>query len=159
MRPLRREDIGEACTLLNNIIARGGTTAHQVAFDEAGFAEAFLEGPWCVACHVALDNDTRVAGFQSIETSERLPDDCADIASFARLVPKLRGVGRALFPVTCQVARDAGYKWLNATIRADNVEGLRYYTAMGFKDHSVLRDVPLADGQKVDRISKRFALV
>ncbi|MEX0339404.1 MAG: N-acetyltransferase family protein [Arenibacterium sp.] len=158
VRPMRAGDVPEAAALLNDIIARGGTTAHQNAFDLPEFTRAFLTGPWCIACHVALDGAGRIAGFQSIETSDKLPEGCADIASFARLAPKLRGVGRAMFPATCQAAREAGYSWLNATIRADNVEGLGYYSAMGFADHEVQRDVPLADGRKVDRISKRFAL-
>lgn len=159
VRPICNDDVPEAVSLLNRIIEIGGTTAHQQPFDVASFTKAFLSGRWQIACHVALDAVGGIAGFQSIETSERLPEDWADIASFARVEPKLRGVGRALFPATCAAARNAGYRWLNATIRADNAEGLGYYDAMGFEDYDVIRDKPLADGRPVNRISKRFRLV
>lgn len=40
-----------------------------------------------------------------------------------------------------------GFTVINATIRADNVPGLAYYTKMGFREYKVDADVHLARGQ------------
>ncbi|MDB5552313.1 MAG: GCN5-related N-acetyltransferase, partial [Rhizobium sp.] len=72
--------------------------------------------------------------------------------------PKTKGVGTALFPVTRAAAEKLGLAFINATIRADNVSGLAYYTAMGFEDYDRQVGVPLLDGTPVDRIKKRFLL-
>lgn len=151
------EDVPAATDLLNRIIDLGGTTAHQQRLDEATFASYHL-GAAQIACHVVLDPDDKLAGFQWLGANPHLPSDCGDIASFTRRDAPLRGAGRTLFAATCVAARATGLTQINATIRADNASGLGYYTAMGFVDHSVERAVPLADGTPVDRISKRFTL-
>lgn len=46
-----------------------------------------------------------------------------------------RGVGRALFGQTLDAARAAGLRHIDATIAADNAEGLAYYEAMGFRTY------------------------
>jgi hypothetical protein len=63
-----------------------------------------------------------------------------------------------MFAATKQAATDAGYGFINAKIRADNVPGLAYYTKMGFADHSIDKDVPLSDGTPMDRVTKRLTL-
>ena len=107
---------------------------------EAEFAAMYLHGPDLIACHVALDSEGEVAGFQWIGRHPKLPDDCVDIATFTRRKLPVRGAGRALFAATLEFARTAGYTQINATIRADNVPGLGYYAKMGFADHAVARD-------------------
>ena len=57
-----------------------------------------------------------------------------------------------------EAARRLGYTWINATIRADNEGGLAYYQSRGFETYQIVRDVPLAGGQRVDRVKKRFDL-
>ena len=47
---------------------------------------------------------------------------------------------------------------INATIRADNAGGLRYYNRMGFETYSINRGIPLKNGLEVDRISKRYLM-
>ncbi len=158
VRPMQMSDVPEACALLNDIIAIGATTAHESAFTEAEFARAHLEGDDFICCHVALDGDGQVAGFQWVGTYADLPPTCANIATFARPDPVLRGVGTALFAATGAYLRTAGFDEINATIRADNVSGLGYYSKMGFMEHSVAQDVPLRDGTLVDRVSKRYSL-
>jgi len=71
---------------------------------------------------------------------------------------KIRGVGSALFPVTRVAAEELGLKFINATIRADNVSGLAYYAKMGFETYDRLVQIPLLDGTPVDRIKKRFRI-
>lgn len=151
-------DVPAACAILNDIIARGGTTAYETAFDDAGFEEVFITGPKALRCHVVLDEDGAVAGFQWLGRNPALPEDCVDIASFTRRDPPLKGAGRALFAVTRRSAAEMGFRQINATIRADNVPGLGYYAAMGFIDHAVTPAVPLSDGTPVDRVAKRFTL-
>lgn len=158
VRPMMREDVAEACRILNDIIAAGGTTAHETPFSDILFTQSYLDGADKICCHVALDDQGDVAGFQWLGTHEDLPDTCADIATFTRRHPVLRGAGRALFDETVKTAGALGFSAINATIRADNVPGLSYYDKMGFRDYSVAYGVPLRDGTPVNRISKRHEL-
>jgi RimJ/RimL family protein N-acetyltransferase len=87
------------------------------------------------------------------------PKGLADIATFARTSPKIRGVGSALFPATrAAAAEEFGLEFVNATIRADNGSGLAYYAKMGFEIYDRLVQIPLLDGTPVDRIKKRFVI-
>lgn len=158
IRPIRAEDVPQACAILNRIIEIGGTTAFEQLVTEAQFDAWYVSGADLICCHVALDAAGAVAGFQWLGRNDNLPEGCGDIASFTRREPVLPGAGRALFARTVAVARDRGLAQINATIRADNVAGLAYYGKMGFRDHAVTRAVPLKDGRPVDRISKRFNL-
>lgn len=153
VRPITADDVPQACALLNRIIRIGGTTAFEVEVGEEAFAAMFVTGEDLIACHVVLDPAGQVAGFQWIGRNAKLADDCADIATFARGDSPVRGAGRAMFAATSAFAKQAGYAWINATIRADNVAGLGYYAKMGFVDYAVARAVPLRDGTPVDRLS------
>jgi len=144
--------------VLNPIVAAGGTTAFEDPLSLAEIAALTLEAPGLIAAHVALDPAGGVAGFQYLCRHPALPPEIGDIATFARRSPKVPGIGRALFPATRAAARAAGLTAIEATIRADNVGGLAYYSAMGFVDHRVTRGVPLKDGTPVDRIGKRYRL-
>ncbi|WP_170424598.1 GNAT family N-acetyltransferase [Ruegeria arenilitoris] len=158
VRPMMPEDVVVACQILNDIIAIGGTTAFETPFSEALFAQVYLSGADKICCHVALDDQGEVAGFQWLGTHDDLPEDCADIATFTRRAPLLKGAGRALFAETATRAAALGFSAINATIRADNRMGLSYYDKMGFRDYSVAYGVALRDGTPVDRISKRYEL-
>ena len=157
IRPAQPGDVAELVEILNQIIAAGGTTAIEEPLTEADFALWFLSGPDCVACHVAVTPDLRIVGFQALVKTSRLPNGWVDVATFTRR-PRVPGVGSALFPVTREFAREAGFSVINATIRADNAGGLAYYAKLGFGDYSVAAGVALRDGTRVDRISRRYAL-
>lgn len=126
----------------------------------AEFSERFLDGPYALFCVTAsAPGDGRLLGFQALGRHPELPEDWADIATYAAVGPqKTPGVGRALFRSTRERAGELGLSTINATIRADNAGGLAYYGKMGFEDYRVDKDVPLRDGRAVDRIYKRFAL-
>lgn len=158
VRQMMSEDVAAACRILNEIIEIGGTTANELPFSKALFVQKYLDGSDKICCHVALDDRGEVAGFQWLGVNENLPQDCADIATFARQHPVLKGTGRALFRETVKMAGAMGYTTLNATIRADNAPGLSYYGKMGFQDFAIAYGVPLRDGTPIDRISKRFEL-
>ncbi len=152
-------DIPGMCQLINAIIEIGGTTAHQEMFDEEKFTKHFLNEQKLISCIVAVDQNDTIAGFQAAEMHPGLPEDWADIATFARVSPKIPGVGTAMFVATRKAVEAAGFVAINATIRADNESGLSYYDKMGFVTYGVRENVPLSDGTKVDRINKRIILV
>jgi len=157
IRPALAQDAPQMIAVLTPIILAGGTTAIETPLCADDLRQWFVDGPDALACHVAVDQG-RVVGFQSLGRNVKLPVDCADIASFAQMTPKVRGVGRALFAQTVRAARSLGLAQINATIRVDNTPGLGYYTKMGFVDHGVTKGVPLKDGTPIDRVHKRFTL-
>jgi GNAT superfamily N-acetyltransferase len=147
IRPVAAADAPALASLLNEIIARGGTTAFQRSFTPQRLAEFMLVGRSVICCFVAEESDGALGGFQSLVRSEHLPNDVGDIATFSQL-----------FAATRAEARRQGPTAINATIRADNFGGLAFYNRLGFTDHSIDRAVPLLDGTEIDRISKRYAL-
>ena len=158
IRPARTDDVPELTALLNQIIERGGTTAYQQTLSEADFAAKFFDEADVLGFHVACLPDGRRLGLQHLQALSKLPDDWGDIATFALINSPVRGVGTALFEATKAKAQELKLAAINATIRADNVPGLAYYSKMGFVDYAVAEAVPLSDGTLVDRISKKFLL-
>jgi hypothetical protein len=142
--------------LLNEIIHIGGTTAIELPMLDSEFKDYFLCGPNFIHCYVATSKSTGILGFQSLTRHPKLADGWADIATFAKIKPKTPGVGTALFNRTILYARRVGLGIINATIRADNISGLSYYSKMGFVDYFVDSAVPLSNGTLVDRVSKKF---
>lgn len=157
VRPIEAADIPASNAILSDIIRAGGTTAIEEIYSDEVFSAKFVGGA-TLCCHVVLDDAGNVAGFQWLGRDDSLPEDCANIASFTRRAPPLKGAGRALIAVTTDWARAQGFAQINATIRADNVPGIGYYSAIGFVDHDVTRDVPLRDGTRIDRVHKRLFL-
>lgn len=150
------EDAGQLREILNDIIKIGGTTAIEAPLTQDEFVDYFLRGRNHICCFVAVDEEGNLAGFQSMERRDNLPEDWADIATFARLKKKIPGVGTALFAVSRHYAGQVGIVAINATIRADNLGGLSYYEKQGFHTYAIKDDAPLKEGTKVDRISKQF---
>ena len=98
-------------------------------------------------CHDASSKSNRDAG-----------PDVAQIATFAKVGRTGLGVGSALFRATAEACRAAGYAWINAEIRADNASGLTYYQSRGFEDYGRIADYRMANGQRVDKVLKRYDL-
>jgi len=148
-------DVSAMALLLNQIIARGGTTAKTdpVTTEEVLRWVKAADAVW----HVA-EQDGEIVGFQWIEPHESLPPEAVDIATFVQQGRGGLGIGSALFAQTEAAARDLGYLWINATIRADNEVGLGYYQSRGFRDWTHLTATRLANGQIVDRVCKRYDL-
>ena len=164
IRPARTEDADQMCALLNAIISAGGTTAHQGLFDGKRMIRHYIMPPLAISCLVA-EKAGQVLGFQALERSDpdwtgddALPENWAIIATFVTSSARGLGVGKALFGASLTAARKVSVVAIDATIRADNALGLAYYQQMGFRDVSVLPNVPLRDGTKVDRIRKAFTL-
>lgn len=149
------DDAEELSELINEIIEAGGTTALEDLFSPELLADWFIAGEFPLACHVA-QVEFGLAGFQFLSSYGDLPKGWADIGTFARLNPKIPGVGTALFATTLSAAEERNIKVIRATIRADNTGGLAYYEKMGFRTYNMLEKVPLNDGTPVDRIQKQY---
>ncbi|NLS05551.1 GNAT family N-acetyltransferase [Rhizobium sp. P32RR-XVIII] len=149
------DDAEELCELLNEIIEAGGTTALETPLSIEELTDWFIAGESALTCHVAQAGAS-IAGFQFLSLYENLPEGWADIGTFSRMSPKIRGVGTALFAATLSAAEELSIEFINATIRADNTGGLAYYEKMGFRTYRTLENIPLRDGTLVDRIQKRY---
>jgi len=159
VRSAEAKDAAGMTAVLNGIIAIGGTTAHQTPYDLARMQSHYIAPSRLITCQVAVEGD-EVLGFQFLGWPDEpdMPEGWAIIASFVDGSAAGKGVGQHLFAATKTAALSAGVVTIDATIRADNVPGLRYYSGLGFADYNRLIDVPLRDGTAVDRVRKRFDL-
>ncbi len=159
IRPAALTDVPAMVILLNRIIAKGGTTAHEVPYTEDKFAQTYLTDDSAIACFLAEADDTRLLGFQVLGYWPGLPQGWVDIGTFVAEHARGTGTGAALFAATKALTTVRGDVAINATIRADNALGLAYYDKCGFRDYAADPDYRLSDGRQVGRISKRFDLV
>lgn len=154
-------DAVQMATLINPIIAAGGTTAHQTPFDAERMLHHYIQRDGQISCQVAITNG-RLSGFQALlapnPETDPMPDGWATIASFVALDKSGLGIGQKLFSATRNAARDAGIHTIDATIRADNEAGLSYYGGLGFVDYDILPNLPLTDGTLVSRVRKKLVL-
>ena len=157
-RTATRADLPAMADILNPIIEAGGTTAFEEVFSPQALGKVVFDREDFISAVVAIDPEGKVAGFQYLVRLDPPDTDIGGIASFARLAPKCPGAGRAMMAATLIAARAAGLSAIDAKIRADNVPGLGYYSAMGFQDRSLIKGVPLKDGTPVDRVIKRLTL-
>lgn len=148
----------EMAELLNEIIATGSTTALATPVTATEIGIWMNRNPSRSAWYVAEAENGSVLGFQWIEPGEDSSLGMAEIATFARVGMTGLGIGSALFQATQEAARQLGYAWINANIRADNAGGLAYYQSRGFEDYGRKAAVQMSNGQVVDKLLKRFDL-
>lgn len=151
-------DASAMADLLNAIIAKGGTTAHTTPVDRNTLITFMQAYPGKSAWLIAEDDTGTLLGFQLLEPHDKLPPEACDIGTFTALGHAQMGIGSALFEHSCSAARTLGFRWINATIRADNTGGLAYYQSRGFEDYKLDHNISLDDGTLVDKVSKRFDL-
>ncbi|WP_298916248.1 GNAT family N-acetyltransferase [uncultured Roseobacter sp.] len=149
-------DAGSMARLLNAIIEKGGTTALTRPVTAKDLTEWMASNAERSAWHVAVDEQEAVVGFQWISPHPQLPPEAVDVATFVQVGQTGLGIGSALFDASSKAARELGYVWINATIRADNTGGLTYYQSRGFRDWHFDEGIRLESGQIVDKISKRY---
>lgn len=158
VRPARTEDAMQMSELLNEIIAIGGTTAFLDPICpetiQSWMAQETKKSLW----HVAEDENGLINGYQSAEVQNAPAEDALNMATFVRVGIVGTGIGTSLFAETSRKARDAGFKWLNASIRSDNESGLRYYSRMGFKDWKIDPEAKLSNGFCSGKTHKRYDL-
>lgn len=148
----------EMAEILNEIIEVGNSTALATKVSTSEIQKWMARNPERSAWHVAEGLDGRALGYQWIEPASYLPNDAAEIATFARIGHTGLGIGSALFRETCNAARRLGYTWINANIRADNTGGLAYYQSRGFEDYGRKENVKMDNGHLVNKVLKRFDL-
>jgi len=153
VRPMIAADAPACTEIVNDIIARGGTTAYEEPYTVAAFdAHYRLETAICL---VVL-NDEQVIGFQGLFEVE---PGVYSIGSFTDRRAGVKGAGVALFQATLAAAKERGGSEILAKITSDNTGGLAYYSRMGFVDFKVQKaDLTRSDGTVVDRVIKRFPL-
>ena len=151
-------DARQMASLLNAIIAEGGTTALERPVTSDDINDWMGRDPDRSAWTVAVDADGEVVGFQWIEPADYLPTEATEIATFVKLGKTGLGIGSALFRATSAAAKRLGYGWINANIRADNEGGLIYYQSRGFRDYDRWEGYKLPSGNVVDKVLKRFDL-
>lgn len=139
--------------VLNAVIALGGTTAQELPKSPSDVRREYVDGPE-VLSSVAAEVEDRVIGWQSVE----LWQGEAHIGSFVQPDFQAKGAGVRMFALTCEILRARGVGEILASIRADNVPGLAYYTRIGFVDFARDPDFALSDGRRVGRVHRRFTL-
>ena len=85
-----------------------------------------------------------------------MPNSWANIASFVAPNLSQMGIGQKLWSATRRASIATNIKIIDATIREDNVVGLKYYSGLGFINYAKILNWPLSDGTCVTRIRKRF---
>jgi ribosomal protein S18 acetylase RimI-like enzyme len=114
--------------------------------DSEAFVRAnYIEDPGKVRCSVAEQNGM-VLGFQSLKRAEAgniwgVQTGGGIIGTHIRPAAARRGVGRALFAVSCKAAEGASIEKIDASIAGDNPEALAYYEAMGFRTYRTSDDL------------------
>jgi L-amino acid N-acyltransferase YncA len=153
VRKALAEDAAGMAELLNDIIAIGGTTAHQQPTSEAKTCLHAIDGRYVLSSVLAEENG-RILGWQSVEQWQGEPH----IGTYVQPGLQARGIGAKLFALTLAALRAGRVSHVIASIRADNLPGLAYYARIGFRDIGHEPDFALDDGRKVGRIQRRFDL-
>ncbi|WP_170407558.1 GNAT family N-acetyltransferase [Ruegeria arenilitoris] len=136
IREVRLEDVAGISEVLQEITAAGKRTRPS----DPGFVEAlYVAHPDQLTCFVAT-RETRILGFQSLKRAAvdnpyGAPVGWGVIGTHIRPSAARCGVGRAMFQATVSVAKAQGLPAIDATIDANNAEGLAYYAAMGFVEY------------------------
>lgn len=151
-------DTPDMAVILNEIIQSGGATAMVGTLTAQNMADIMASNAARSAWHVAMDAKDQLVGYQWITPSDDLPPTAADISTFVKIGQTQLGIGSKLFEATQAAAKDLGYAWISANIRADNEGGLIYYQSRGFEDYGQIKDYKMRDGQLVDKRLKRFDL-
>lgn len=150
-------DAGAMAELLNEIIARGGTTALTTPVNREVILGWMAKDPLSI-WHIAEDEAGELLGFQWVDQWDPEQRTRGHIATFARVGRTGLGIGSALFAATLEAARAAGMREIEAEIRADNTGGLTYYQSRGFEDVGRRDGVVLEDGSVVDKVVKVYRL-
>jgi ribosomal protein S18 acetylase RimI-like enzyme len=129
--------------LLGEILALWGSARPSSAEHLRAF---YVEHPDRVSCVVAEATDGGIVGFQSLKRAGegnpyRVTVGWGVIGTYVRIGEGRRGIATALFAATRAAAAAAGIEWIDASVAADNVAGLAYYAAQGFRPYRRLDEM------------------
>ena len=115
-------------------------TGRERPHDETFVTAQYLANPASIRCTVAFDDAGNILGFQSLIRAEAgnrydVPAGWGVIGTHIGPAAHRQGVGSALFTSSRQAAERAALEKIDACIGADNLSGLRYYDAMGFRTY------------------------
>ena len=157
VRPVTADDAAGVVAIFNPIIESGLYTAFDRPFTveaERSYIENMGERD---IFHVAIDSETgQIVGFQSASPIPSLSAGMAHVGAMGTFIDlnlRRQGIGRQLYPVTFQAARDKGYEKMFTYVRGDNPAALKAYTSQGFRVVGTAeRHLKLKDGSYVDEI-------
>ena len=156
-RPAQPFDAAAMAELLNPIIETGGTTAMTRTVD-AQYIRDWMDSAPARSAWTVAEIDGNIVGFQLIGPWDQVPPEACDIGTYVAQGKSGMGIGSALFEATKAAAKALGYVWINANIRADNDLGLPYYQSRGFRDWKYVEGQTLENGERVNKVWKRFDL-
>lgn len=141
-RPAVMSDADEISAFLQDLARLGKRTLPS----DAEFVQTtYIDHPDNIRCTVAQDTDGRLLGLQILKRASEgnaygVTPGWGIIGTHVRPDAARRGVGKALFAATHDAAIKAGLQKIDATIGANNPEGLAYYEAIGFRTYDTLED-------------------
>jgi len=147
IRPATPDDADGIAAVLKDLVAAGKRTSQS----DADFVLShYITHPDSIECSVAVDEKGKILGIQSlrhavIDNAYDVEPGWGIIGTHIHPSAARRGIGKALFRVTLAAAKSAKLPAIDATIGAQNAEGLAYYSAMGFQDYRTM------DGAKCKR--------
>ncbi|MDD1498732.1 GNAT family N-acetyltransferase [Agrobacterium sp. CNPSo 3708] len=142
-RPATIDDAEGMAAVQNEIFAAG---LRKTPTDVETVTNTYISDPDRIACTVAVDEDGRILGFQSLKlaTAAGNPYGVAEgwgiIGTHVSPFAARKGAGKALFRATLQAAEAFGLKDIDASIGADNDLGQAYYEAIGFRTYRTTED-------------------
>ena len=157
IRPVTPDDAAGVVAIFNPIIESGLYTSFDTPFTveaERSYIESMGNRD---IFHVAVNSVTgRIVGFQSASPIPSFSTGMAHVGSMGTFIDlnlRRQGIGRRLYPITFQAAREKGYEKLFTYVRGDNPAALRAYTSHGFEIvGTAKRHLKLKDGSYVDEI-------
>jgi ribosomal protein S18 acetylase RimI-like enzyme len=111
------------------------------------------------AFHVAVDAETGIVGFQSLDLWSSLLPSMAHVGQVGTfLFPGWRGrrIGRGLWNATLRFAREAGYRKLVIQVRASNGAAQGFYRGLGFTECGRLTRQVIIDGVEDDEVLMEY---
>jgi len=137
IRQAQPSDAAGISEMLQEMAAQG---KRNLPSDKDYVLQSYVAHPDTIRCSIALDDGGGILGLQILKrASEGNPYGVAPgwgiIGTHIHPRAARQGIGKALFAQTLAAARGAGLTKIDATIGADNEEGLGYYEAMGFRTY------------------------
>ena len=131
------EDVAEMSRFLQHLAALGKRISPT---SEAFVLQQYVDHPDNIQCTVVEDDDGTLMGFQILKCAAEnniydVTPGWGIIGTHVRPDAARRGVGRKLFAETQKAAQRAGLQKIDASISAENAEGLAYYDAIGFQTY------------------------